>query len=136
MFRLLLQGIVMVLFMDEGDRVLTSKGIRYCNDCKRFDGYKCLGGMKQCWKFDIYRYNRSCATEHFYYSDRSSGRYLFRYSKLSCKICEEGMTQLFHDLLRETVCCTDRNRCNNGFNNLEITRIPGLEHEDELVAAS
>ncbi|XP_053451615.1 prostate and testis expressed protein 13-like [Nycticebus coucang] len=135
MFRLLLLGIVMVLFMDEGDRVLTQKWVRYCNECKHFDGYKCVGGMKKCWKFDIYRHNRSCSTENFYASDRLTGRYLFRYTKLSCKPCEEGMFQLFHDLLRETFCCTDKNRCNNGYNNLDITRLHGLEHEDELMSA-
>ncbi|XP_075857459.1 prostate and testis expressed protein 13-like [Microcebus murinus] len=132
MFRLLLLGMFLVLFMDEGERVLTTKGIRLCNECKHFDGIKCRNGMKHCWKFNIYRQNRSCTTNNYYFSDRLTGRYLFRYTTLTCKPCEEGMFQLFHDLLRETFCCTDKNKCNTGYHNLDITRMLGISHKDEV----
>ncbi|KAL4697568.1 hypothetical protein H8959_003266, partial [Pygathrix nigripes] len=54
-------------------------------------------------------------------------RYLFRYTTLSCRPCDEGMFQVFHDLLRETTCCINQNRCNTGRDNLDITRILGAE---------
>ncbi|XP_069324731.1 prostate and testis expressed protein 2 [Eulemur rufifrons] len=136
MFRLLLLGIFLVLFMDEGDRVLTLKWVRFCNECKHFDGYRCHGGMKHCWKFNMYSTNRSCSTNNYYYNDRISGRYLFRYTTLTCEPCEEGMFQVFHDLLRETFCCINKNRCNTGYDNLEITRIYGLQHQDEVEQAA
>nr|KAF6465854.1 hypothetical protein HJG63_011239 [Rousettus aegyptiacus] len=87
-------------------------GIRFCNRCDNHDGFKCLKPMKSCWKFNVLIKNRSCRTDHFYFSERYSGRYLYRYSKLSCDPCEEGMFQVFHDLLRETFCCTEDDRCN------------------------
>ncbi|XP_070346085.1 prostate and testis expressed protein 13-like isoform X3 [Equus asinus] len=58
MFRLLLLGIFTALFMDEGDRVLTSKWIRYCHKCDLYDGYKCLSSMGRCWKFNVLNYER------------------------------------------------------------------------------
>uniref|UniRef100_A0A8I5TTX5 Prostate and testis expressed 2 n=1 Tax=Pongo abelii TaxID=9601 RepID=A0A8I5TTX5_PONAB len=119
MFRLLLLGMFIVLFMDEGDRVLTWKWVRFCNFCKHFDGSICRGGMKSCWKFNIYLKNRSCATDHYYFSDLTTGRYLFRYTTLSCRPCDEGMFQVFHDLLRETTCCISQNR------KLHPTEAPG-----------
>uniref|UniRef100_A0A5F9D5P2 Prostate and testis expressed 2 n=1 Tax=Oryctolagus cuniculus TaxID=9986 RepID=A0A5F9D5P2_RABIT len=118
MFRLFLLGIFIVLFIGE------KKGwIRFCNECDHFDGVKCHGGMKSCWKFNFSSNNRSCATSHYYYSHRLSGTYLFRYTILSCDPCEEGMQQLYHDLLRETHCCTDRDKCNDGKNNLEVSKL-------------
>uniref|UniRef100_A0A8I3W1E0 Prostate and testis expressed 2 n=1 Tax=Callithrix jacchus TaxID=9483 RepID=A0A8I3W1E0_CALJA len=110
MCRLLLLGMVLVLFMDEGDRVLTWRWIRHCNFCKHFDGFICQGGMKSCWKFNVLLTNRSCATDNYYFNDPTSGRYLFRYTTLSCRPCDEGMFQEFHDLLRETTCCINHNR--------------------------
>ncbi|XP_065385279.1 prostate and testis expressed protein 13-like isoform X1 [Macaca fascicularis] len=133
MFRLLLLGMFAVLFMDEGDRVLTWKWVRFCNSCERFDGSICHGGMKSCWKFNLYSKNRSCATDHYYFSDLTTGRYLFRYTTLSCRPCDEGMFQVFHDLLRETTCCINENRCNTGRDNLDITRVLGAEPQDEIV---
>ncbi|XP_029771150.1 prostate and testis expressed protein 2 isoform X4 [Suricata suricatta] len=59
--------------MDEGDRVLTSKRIRVCYHCDHFDGYKCLTHLKRCWKFNLMAYNRTCTTDHYYYSDRITG---------------------------------------------------------------
>ncbi|XP_070931892.1 prostate and testis expressed protein 13-like isoform X2 [Macaca nemestrina] len=85
-------------------------GVRFCNSCERFDGSICHGGMKSCWKFNLYSKNRSCATDHYYFSDLTTGRYLFRYTTLSCRPCDEGMFQVFHDLLRETTCCINENR--------------------------
>ncbi|KAM6158653.1 prostate and testis expressed protein 13-like [Rhynchocyon petersi] len=113
MFRLLLLGIFMRVFMDED--------IRICYNCNHFDGYKCHGGMKTCWKFNVLRTNRTCTTENYYYNDRITGVYLFRYAKLSCQPCEEGMFQVFHDLLRETFCCTDKDHCNDGLNNIDFS---------------
>lgn len=55
----------------------------------------------------------------------SLGRYLFHFTKLSCKPCEEGMFQVFHDLLRETHCCTNRHMCNTGKDNLEKSALYG-----------
>ncbi|CAH6860420.1 prostate and testis expressed protein 13 [Phodopus roborovskii] len=123
MSRMLLLSISIVLLMDTGDRVLTFSLIRFCNLCDRFDGSKCLSGMKSCWKFDLLRYNRTCTTENFYFSNRFTGLYLFRYSKLSCKSCAHGMFQVFHDLLRETFCCNDRSYCNNGIVTLETSSL-------------
>ncbi|KAM5224673.1 prostate and testis expressed protein 13-like [Hipposideros larvatus] len=119
-FQLLL-GISTVLFMDEESLSLElcfktfplSLGIRYCNKCDHYNGYTCMKTMKTCWKINAVRGNRSCRTDHFYFSDRLTGRYLFRHTKLSCEACEEGMFQEFHDLLRETFCCTHSNRCND-----------------------
>lgn len=51
----------------------------------------------------------------------SLGRHLYRYSKLSCSPCEEGMVQEFHDLLRETFCCNHADLCNNGNINVDTT---------------
>ncbi|XP_054097684.1 prostate and testis expressed protein 2 [Callithrix jacchus] len=133
MCRLLLLGMVLVLFMDEGDRVLTWRWIRHCNFCKHFDGFICQGGMKSCWKFNVLLTNRSCATDNYYFNDPTSGRYLFRYTTLSCRPCDEGMFQEFHDLLRETTCCINHNRCNTGRDNPDITRILGAEAQNEIV---
>nr|XP_025749283.1 uncharacterized protein LOC112840249 [Callorhinus ursinus] len=70
MFHLLLLSIFTVLFMDEGDRVLTSKFIRFCYQCAHFNGYRCLTGLRRCWKINLTVYNRSCSIDHYYYSDR------------------------------------------------------------------
>lgn len=69
--------------------------------------------MKNCWKFNAMVRNRSCRTDHFYFTDRLTGMYLYRYSRLSCDACEAGMVQMFHDVLRETFCCTQNDRCND-----------------------
>ena len=202
--------------------------IRSCYQCAHFDGYRCRSGLKKCWKFNLMIHNRSCSTEHYYYTDRitgkfrlerdtrhyqwcppflesrcggklgpwerlgkvefsvvhppevesvweaevfswsclerprwdagtvwgiilihgkpmsfwrdviagktvwlskaitfafflSLGRALYRYTRLSCKVCEEGMVQVFHDLLKETFCCSHDNLCNNGNINLDTT---------------
>ncbi|XP_022273821.1 prostate and testis expressed protein 13-like isoform X1 [Canis lupus baileyi] len=121
MFPLLLLCIFTVLLMDEGDRVWTAKLIRSCYQCAHFDGYRCRSGLKKCWKFNLMIHNRSCSTEHYYYTDRITGRALYRYTRLSCKVCEEGMVQVFHDLLKETFCCSHDNLCNNGNINLDTT---------------
>ncbi|XP_042760324.1 prostate and testis expressed protein 13-like [Panthera leo] len=105
----------------EGDRVLTSKGIRFCYHCDFFDGFKCLTHLKKCWKFNLMIYNRSCTINHYYYNDKITGRYLYRYTKLSCNPCEEGMFQVYHDLLRETFCCNHADLCNNGNINMDTT---------------
>lgn len=55
----------------------------------------------------------------------SLGRYLFHLTKLSCKICQEGVTQVYHDLLKETHCCNDRSMCNTGKDNLERSVLYG-----------
>ncbi|XP_075384112.1 prostate and testis expressed protein 2 [Tenrec ecaudatus] len=109
MYQLILLGIFIVLFMDED--------IRNCYDCDYFDGYQCRGIMKACWKFNVLIQNRTCTTDHYYFNDRNTGRYLYRYTKLSCRSCEAGMFQAFHDLLRETFCCTDDDMCNDGRQN-------------------
>ncbi|KAM9659022.1 prostate and testis expressed protein 13-like [Trichechus inunguis] len=64
---------------------------------------------------------RTCSTEHFYFSDRSTGRYLFRFTRLSCQSCEEGPFQVFHDLLRETYCCSEEDLCNDGRKNIDVS---------------
>ncbi|XP_070129037.1 prostate and testis expressed protein 13-like isoform X1 [Equus caballus] len=120
MFRLLLLGIFTALFMDEGNRVLTSKWIRYCHKCDLYDGYKCLSSMGRCWKFNVLNYERVCTTDHFYFNDRLTGRYFYRYSTLSCRACEEGMVRLFHDLVRETYCCNSGDRCNDGDSSMDL----------------
>ncbi|XP_025320792.1 prostate and testis expressed protein 13-like isoform X2 [Canis lupus baileyi] len=73
MFPLLLLCIFTVLLMDEGDRVWTAKLIRSCYQCAHFDGYRCRSGLKKCWKFNLMIHNRSCSTEHYYYTDRITG---------------------------------------------------------------
>ncbi|XP_026634950.1 prostate and testis expressed protein 4-like [Microtus ochrogaster] len=123
MFRMFLLGISIILLLDSGERVLTIQLIRRCNLCEHFDGSKCLSGMKSCWKFDVFLVNRSCTTENFYFNNRLTGLYLFRYSKLSCKPCGQGMFQVFHDLLRETFCCNDKNFCNDGLATLETSSL-------------
>lgn len=60
----------------------------------------------------------------------SLGAHIFRYSKLSCKPCASGMFQVYHDLMRETFCCTDRSYCNDGINRLEMS---SLYFEDRKV---
>lgn len=55
----------------------------------------------------------------------SLGRALYRYSELSCKPCEEGMVQVYHDLLKETICCNQKDMCNNGNINLDTTVVFG-----------
>ncbi|XP_058520055.1 prostate and testis expressed protein 13-like [Ochotona princeps] len=121
MFQLFLLGISVILFM--GARVLTFEWVRFCNHCDHFNGARCLGGMKSCWKFNLYLTNKSCATNHYYYNDRYTGLYLFRYTTLTCKPCEAGMFQVFHDLLRETSCCSNGNRCNDGRDNHDISKL-------------
>ncbi|XP_073915288.1 prostate and testis expressed protein 13-like [Castor canadensis] len=115
MFQLLLLGIFIVLFTDAG--------FRFCNECKHYNGSKCLGGMKSCKKFSLFSVNRSCSTDNYYFNDRITGIYLFRYTTLSCRPCEAGMFQVFHDLLRETFCCTENDRCNDGNINLDVSPI-------------
>uniref|UniRef100_A0A8C7BLB2 Uncharacterized protein n=1 Tax=Neovison vison TaxID=452646 RepID=A0A8C7BLB2_NEOVI len=120
LLHLLLLGTFTVVFMDNDE------GIRFCHECDFFDGFKCRSKMKRCWKFNLFLpYNRSCTTEHYYYSNRVTGRYLFHLTKLSCKICQEGVTQVYHDLLKETHCCNDRSMCNTGKDNLERSVLYG-----------
>ncbi|XP_029771151.1 prostate and testis expressed protein 2 isoform X5 [Suricata suricatta] len=109
------------------ESTLTCEGIRVCYHCDHFDGYKCLTHLKRCWKFNLMAYNRTCTTDHYYYSDRITGRHLYRYSKLSCSPCEEGMVQEFHDLVRETFCCNHADLCNNGNINMDTTLKFGKE---------
>ncbi|XP_029771148.1 prostate and testis expressed protein 2 isoform X2 [Suricata suricatta] len=116
--------------MDEERRGLTSKWFRFCHDCNFYDGFKCRGPKKRCWKFNLFlSYNRSCTTDHYYYNDLVTGRYLYYYTKLSCNPCEEGMFQVFHDLLRETHCCTNEHMCNTGNDNLEKSALFGEDKE-------
>ena len=49
----------------------------------------------------------------------SLDRYHYRYSVLSCRACEEGSFLVFHDLYRETFCCTE-DKCNTVEKNLNI----------------
>lgn len=51
-----------------------SLGIRFCNACDNFNGMNCRYPMKWCWKFNVLSTNRSCATDHFYYYHRASGK--------------------------------------------------------------
>lgn len=53
-------------------------GIRFCNRCDNHDGFKCLKPMKSCWKFNVMIKNRSCRTDHFYFSERYSGKWAIR----------------------------------------------------------
>ncbi|XP_031210727.1 uncharacterized protein LOC116079131 [Mastomys coucha] len=123
MFQKLLLSVSIILLMVVGERVLTFNLIRHCNLCKHYDGFTCRSGMKSCWKFDLWTQNRTCTTENFYYYDRFSGLYLFRYAKLNCKPCANGMYQVFHDLLRETFCCIDKSFCNDGTANSDISSL-------------
>ncbi|XP_060035615.1 prostate and testis expressed protein 4 [Erinaceus europaeus] len=125
MYRLLLLGIFTVLFMDEV--------IRYCNLCDYFDGFKCISGKKTCWKFNVLTYNRSCRTDHFYFGDRTTSKYLYRYSRASCKPCEEGMTQVFHDLIRETYCCNGDDFCNKPGEVPDITTLSEQDKEGNWI---
>ncbi|XP_036031645.1 prostate and testis expressed protein 4-like isoform X2 [Onychomys torridus] len=123
MFRMLFLAMSIILLMDTV--------IRVCNLCSHFDGNKCLGGMKKCWKFNmLWKLNRTCATEHFYFFDILTGAHIFRYSKLSCKPCASGMYQVYHDLMRETFCCSDRSYCNDGTIHLDMS---SLYFEDQKV---
>ncbi|KAM7051743.1 prostate and testis expressed protein 13-like [Molossus nigricans] len=124
-FQLLLLGIFIVLFMD--------KVIRFCNFCDVYNGHNCEKPMQQCWKFNSVMLNRSCRTDHFYYSDRLSGRYLFRYSTLSCETCQEGMVQVFHDLLRETFCCTETDLCNDPDDNPDTSKPYVSSDQDRII---
>lgn len=56
-------------------KCLSFSGVQFCNSCERFDGSICHGGMKSCWKFNLYSKNRSCATDHYYFSDLTTGRW-------------------------------------------------------------
>ncbi|XP_022273837.1 prostate and testis expressed protein 13-like isoform X2 [Canis lupus baileyi] len=115
LLQLLLLGILTLVFMKEEEIPSQSKWIRFCHECNSFDGFQCRVPMKHCWKFNIFsKNNRSCTTEHYYYYHRVTGRYFYHYTRLSCKVCEEGMVQVFHDLLKETHCCTDKPLCNTG----------------------
>uniref|UniRef100_A0A8D0NRS1 Uncharacterized protein n=1 Tax=Sus scrofa TaxID=9823 RepID=A0A8D0NRS1_PIG len=122
MFRLFLLGVFTVLFMNEGDRVLTWKWFRFCNACDFYDGFTCLKPQKSCSKFNLF-FPTACTTDHFYFYHRRTGRYFYRYSKLSCRPCEAGMSQLFHDLLRETHCCL-KDKCNDVEKTLDIFKSP------------
>uniref|UniRef100_A0A8C6GS55 Uncharacterized protein n=1 Tax=Mus spicilegus TaxID=10103 RepID=A0A8C6GS55_MUSSI len=116
MFQKLLLSVFIILLMDVV--------LKHCNLCSHHDGLKCHTAMKSCWKFDLWTQNRTCTTENYYYYDCFTGKlYLFRYAKLNCKPCAPGMYQMFHDLLRETFCCIDRNYCNDGTGNLDISSI-------------
>uniref|UniRef100_A0AC11EER7 Uncharacterized protein n=1 Tax=Ovis aries TaxID=9940 RepID=A0AC11EER7_SHEEP len=120
MFQLLLMSVFTVLFMNERDRVLSmQKNIQFCFRCEFHDGSTCFRGMKSCWKFKIAGMKRACVTDNFYYYDRIADRYHFRYSVLSCRACEEGSFMIFHDLYRETFCCTE-DKCNNPEKTLNI----------------
>ncbi|XP_054568511.1 prostate and testis expressed protein 13-like [Eptesicus fuscus] len=122
-----------MLFMDEGDRVLTTKWVRFCHKCDVFDGYNCIGEMKSCWKINAAATNRSCRTDNLYFYDRLTGRYLYRYTTLSCETCEAGMFQVFHDLLRETFCCVHDDRCNDPNNIPETTKEYVSKDKDRIV---
>ncbi|KAJ1066112.1 hypothetical protein K5549_017841, partial [Capra hircus] len=121
MFRLLLMSVFTVLFMNE-----TSKSsslpldIQLCFRCDFHDGFSCFQGMKTCWKFKVAGLKRACVTDNFYYYDRIADRYHYRYSVLSCRACEEGSFLVFHDLYRETFCCTE-DKCNTVEKNLRST---------------
>ncbi|XP_051011800.1 prostate and testis expressed protein 13-like isoform X2 [Acomys russatus] len=115
MFRMLLLSVFILLLIDTV--------IKHCNLCTHYDGFTCRSGMKTCWKFGLLVNNKSCTTENFYFYDRFTGIYLFRHTKLSCKPCARGMYQLYHDLLRETFCCTNKDYCNDGTANLDISQI-------------
>lgn len=58
------------------------------------------------------------------------GVYLFRYTTLTCKPCEAGMFQVFHDLLRETTCCSRGNRCNDGKDNHDLSKLVKPAEQD------
>ncbi|XP_060239481.1 prostate and testis expressed protein 13-like [Meriones unguiculatus] len=131
MFRMFLLSVSIIFLMDTGERVVTGRLIKYCNLCSHHDGFKCRSGMQKCWKFELFSKNRTCATENFYFYNRITGMYLYRYSKLSCKPCATGMYQIFHDLLRETFCCTDKSFCNDGTANLDISTLL-LETQKEM----
>ncbi|OBS77683.1 hypothetical protein A6R68_19928, partial [Neotoma lepida] len=123
MLRMLLLATAIILIMDTV--------IKYCNLCSHFDGYSCLGGMKTCWKLDMLRHKKTCTTEHFYFYDILTGAHIFRYSKLSCKPCALGLFQVYHDLLRETYCCTDKSYCNDGTNRLDMSSIYFQDRKEE-----
>ena len=53
----------------------------------------------------------------------SLDRYNYRYTVLSCRTCEEGSFMIFHDLYRETFCCTEDN-CNDPEKNMDISKVP------------
>ncbi|KAF6081856.1 hypothetical protein HJG60_008862 [Phyllostomus discolor] len=78
--------------------------------------------MKNCWKFNAMAGNRSSHTDHFYFTDRLTGMYLYRHSTLSGEPCEQGMVQVIHDVLRETFCCTHNDRCNNPDKTMDIVK--------------
>ncbi|KAF4009723.1 hypothetical protein G4228_000836 [Cervus hanglu yarkandensis] len=119
MFRLLLMSMFTVLFMNESKPV--EGGFQVCLSCDFYNGYTCLHKMQSCWKFKVGSLKRACVTDHFYYYDRIADRYNYRYSVLSCRTCEEGAFLIFHDLYRETYCCTENN-CNDAEKNQDITR--------------
>ncbi|XP_045339330.1 prostate and testis expressed protein 13-like isoform X1 [Leopardus geoffroyi] len=130
---LLLLGTFTVVFMDEDIHGPKSKWLRFCHDCDFYDGFKCRGPKKRCWKFNLsLKSNKSCTTDHYYYNDPITGRYLYRYTKLSCNPCEEGMFQVYHDLLRETFCCTDKHMCNTGHDILEKSALFGEDKEHTI----
>ncbi|KAF6081857.1 hypothetical protein HJG60_008862 [Phyllostomus discolor] len=118
----LLLAIFVVVFMDEGDRVLPTTWVRFCNKCSYFNGSHCTNHMKNCWKFNAMAGNRSSHTDHFYFTDRLTGMYLYRHSTLSGEPCEQGMVQVIHDVLRETFCCTHNDRCNNPDKTMDIVK--------------
>lgn len=62
----------------------------------------------------------------------SLGRALYRYTRLSCKVCEEGMVQVFHDLLKETHCCTDKPLCNTGHDIVEKSVLYGEDKYNSI----
>uniref|UniRef100_A0A8D1ILR6 Prostate and testis expressed 2 n=1 Tax=Sus scrofa TaxID=9823 RepID=A0A8D1ILR6_PIG len=99
-----------------------SLGFRFCNACDFYDGFTCLKPQKSCSKFNLF-FPTACTTDHFYFYHRRTGTYLYRYSKLSCRPCEAGMSQLFHDLLRETHCCL-KDKCNDVEKTLDIFKSP------------
>ncbi|XP_070639153.1 prostate and testis expressed protein 13-like [Bos indicus] len=123
MFRLLLMSMFAVLFVNERDRVLgANKWFQLCRRCEFHNGYSCNHVIGSCWKFKIANLKRACVTDNFYYYDRVADRYNYRYSVLSCRTCEEGSFMLFHDLYRETFCCTEDN-CNDPEKNMDISKI-------------
>ncbi|ELW72236.1 hypothetical protein TREES_T100008316 [Tupaia chinensis] len=131
---LLLLGALTALLLDPG--------VRFCYHCDHFDGFRCRGGMKSCWT--AARWVRFCYHCDHFDGFRCRGGmkscwklnmlwYLYRYTTLGCQPCVEGMFQVFHDLLRETTCCTNLNKCNDANRNPDITRIFGKETKDETV---
>ena len=73
------------------------------------------------------RVGQDCGTNFFLFS---LGRQLYHYSVVSCKD-GEGVHLLHHDLLRETYCCINDDRHNDGGNLPEKSKF-GLEGRESV----